>query len=539
MVSTQLSTIDPCSTPQKRPFGATMRPLFWCLILWCGGIFLPVAYTYAVPNVTLHFDHWVDFALEKLETDGVTGGFNRHTRPRTRWEVANAIRQADNRIATGRVEPTQIHVHLLDKLKREFERELSILSGAERDHQLRMRGTAQLRTPKSDSKISPAYEGAFYYDVGRRITLYQEFEVGNFPEKYPIETRPASKRINAWQGGYTADFKRVYLRFPVSKFDVTIGRDQIFWGTGFRGAVGISDNSPPLDLILLTGQFGRVKGSAFTAQLDRIWHNQDGPDRRYLANRYLAGHRLDWQVNDRIEVGVSELILYGGNARHLEWQYLNPILPYYASQYNADTDDNVMFLFEGAIRPIDGVRLYGEWLIDDFQYAETNDPNAVAWLAGVEWNRLPASKKLSVRAEYARVNRWAYTHLVQENQFTHFGSIIGHRIGTDADTFYLEGGYLINADAFFALFYEFERQGEAGVEDRFRNEDSKTISFPSGVVERRDSAGFRLVYEPIRSWQLDIAYQHVITRNKGHQSGVRKQSDELAFQLRYLWEFSL
>lgn len=529
----------PRSTLQKRFFGAGARPFVGFLVFIGVSAFFAPKSTNAIPNTTLHFDGWVDSALEKLETDGVTGGFHRHTRPRTRWEVAEAIGRADERIADGRVNPALIHVHLLDKLKREFARELGILSKQKTGHQLRMRGAVQLRTPRTYSRISPAYEGAFHYDVGRRITLYQEFEVGKFAEKYPIESKSASRRIKSWHSGYTADFKRVYLRFPVSQIDVKIGRDQIFWGTGFRGAVGISDNSPPFDLILLTGRFGRVKGTAFTAQLDQMWHDQDGPTRRYLANRYLAGHRLDWQVNDRIEVGISEFILYGGNARDVEWQYLNPILPYYASQYNSDTDDNVMFLLEGAIRPIDGARLYGEWLIDDFQYADTNDPNAVAWLAGLECNGVLASKKLSVRAEYARVNRWAYTHLVQENQFTHFGSFIGHRIGTDADTFYLEGGYLINADTFISVFYEFERQGEAGVADRFRSEDSELIPFPSGVVERRDGAGFRLVYEPLRSWQFDIVYQYAITRNEAHQIGVRKRSNELEFQLRYLREFSL
>lgn len=527
------------STPHRRVFGAGGLPFVGILIFFGGSAFFAAKSTCAIPNTTLHFDSWVEFSLEKLETDGVTGGFHRHTRPRTRWEVARAIRGADERIASGRVKPAPIHVELLDKLKREFERELAILFGPETGHRFRMRGSAQLRTPRTDSLISPGYEGAFHYDVGRRITMYQEFEVGEFSEKYPIESKSASRRIKSWHSGYTADFNRIYLRFPVSKIDVIIGRDQIFWGTGFRGAVGISDNSPPFDLVLLTGQFGRVKGTAFTAQLDQIWHDQDGPTRRYLANRYLAGHRLDWQVNDRVEVGISELILYGGNARGVEWQYFNPILPYYASQYNSNTDDNVMFLLEGAIRPVDGARLYGEWLIDDFQYAATNDPNAVAWLAGAECNGLLASKKLSVRAEYARVNRWAYTHLVQENQFTHFGSFIGHRIGTDADTFYVEGGYLINADAFFALAYEFERQGEAGVGDRFRDEDSELIPFPSGVVERRDCGGFRFVYEPRRSWQLDFSYQYVITRNQGNQSGVRKRSNELEFQLRYLFELSL
>ena len=39
---------------------------------------------YAAPNTAFHFDSWVDPAIEKLETDGVAGGFHRNTRPRTR-----------------------------------------------------------------------------------------------------------------------------------------------------------------------------------------------------------------------------------------------------------------------------------------------------------------------------------------------------------------------------------------------------------------------------------------------------------------------
>ena len=522
-------------------------PFFGFLVLWLSAfLLLPVEYAHAVPNVPFHLDEWVDFALQKLETDGVTRGIHRHTRPWTRWEVAQAIRQAEDWIARGHVKPAQIDLQLLEKLTREFDWEIAILAEAETGHQFRMRGAAQVRTPRADSEISPAYEGAFHYVLGKRIMLYQEFEIGQFREKYPIEGRTASQRLEPWRDDYSAEFKRVYLRLPLVRgkaadashpLEILIGRNQIFWGTGFRGAVGISDNSPPFDLILLTGQFGNIKGTAFAARLDQMWHDEEGPTRRYLANRYLGGHRLDWRVNDRVELGISELILYGGDAQGIEWQYLNPILPYYASQFNADTDDNVMFLLEGAIRPVDGARLYGEWLVDDFQYTDSNDPNAVAWLAGVEWSRFLASQKLSIRAEYARVNRWAYTHLVQENQFTHFGSIIGHRIGTDADTFYLEGGYLINADARTFLFYEVERQGEGSVQDRFRGEDFRSIPFPSGVVERRDVMGFGLVYEPLRAWQLNLAYQHVITRNQSYQEGARKHSDELEFRLRYLFEY--
>ena len=524
----------------------------YLLALW---LFSPVLFANATPQVTFHFDGWVNFALEKLETDGITGGFHRHTRPRTRWEVAEAIRRAEERIATGRVKPSPIHLQLLEKLKQEFGQEIAIGTDAEERHRFRGRGSMQVRSRRERHQVFPAYEGAFYYHFGKQLTLYQAFEIQDSFEKYPIQGKTASKRLNLWRWNYTTEFKRVYLRFPLSKFEVLIGRNQVFWGTGFRGAVGISDNSPPLDLVLLTGVFGKIKGTAFAAQLDKMWHDQTS--RRYLANRYMAGHRIDYQVNDRLELGISELVIYGGDVQDVEWRYLNPILPYYASQFNADMDDNVMLLFEGAIRPTDGIRLYAECLLDDIQYANGGDPNAVAWLAGLEWNGLQSGPsategsapsrspwsawglhvhRLGIRAEYARVNRWAYTHLVEENQFTHFGSIIGHRVGTDADTFYLEGGYLVNVDSRVSLFYELERQGEASVADRYRGEDYKSIPFPSGIVERRDGLGIRLIYEPRRAWQCHLAYQHVVTKNRNHQKGINQHSNELEFRLRYLFE---
>ena len=43
--------------------------------------FLAASSLNAAPDAVFHFDDWVNFALERLETDGVTGGFHRHTRP--------------------------------------------------------------------------------------------------------------------------------------------------------------------------------------------------------------------------------------------------------------------------------------------------------------------------------------------------------------------------------------------------------------------------------------------------------------------------
>ena len=80
---------------------------------------------HGAPNVPLNFDGWVTDALAKLETDGITGGFHRQTAPLSRAEVAQVVRQAESRIRAGVVVPSEIDRKLLEKLKREFSRELA------------------------------------------------------------------------------------------------------------------------------------------------------------------------------------------------------------------------------------------------------------------------------------------------------------------------------------------------------------------------------------------------------------------------------
>lgn len=492
----------------------------------------------ARPAAPLVLDGWVELALQKLETDGITGGIHSSSGPFTRFQVAQIIEKSQSRITEGRVKPSPIDIQLLAKLVKEFPDELSEIRGESVNQGLRFVTNPQLRHfPQYQHKISPAFEAAIGYSSGKNFFLYEEIEVSEIGDKYPQEGKTASKRLNPWRANYIADFTRAYLSFSISKIDVEIGRDKLFWGPGYRGALGISDNSPPFDLILLSGEFGPVKGYSFAAVLDKMWADKH----KYLANRYLSGHRLDWQMNDRLELGLSEIILYGGDARDIEWQYVNPILPYYASQYNSKLDDstlfdnNTMFVGDFALKPVDGVRIYGEGLIDDFQY-ENHDPNAIGLLAGFYISNLLKSPNLGIRAEYARINRWAYTHLVTENQYTHFGSIIGHWLGPDADDLYLELSHFLNVDTHIQLNYEFQRKGEATVEDRYKGEDYKRINFPSGIVEKKHKIGIQVTYEPISGWQLDAGCRYLLLRNEDNIAEKNRHHGEFRVAVKYKYK---
>lgn len=488
---------------------------------------------YGAPDVPLNFDNWVTDALAKLETDGVTGGFHRQTAPLSRSEVAQIIQQAESRIRSGAVVPSAIDRKLLEKLKQEFAKELT------RDEGWRIRFLPQLRA--TEEKVAPALESGLHYTLGKleqstvpRLTLYSEFEGHNF-ESPPLDGKTAEQRVERWRGGYTGNFKRGYLQVNSTHLNLLIGRDWLFWGASPDKTVGISDNSPPFDQVRLTGTFGkRLKATAFTAQLDSKWY--DDGEKRYLAKRYISGHRLDYQFNDHIEIGVAEWVLYGGDAQTLEWKYANPVTFYYALQYNAKADDNVMFAFDAAIRPINGVRLYGEWVIDDIQYVPTaNDPHAVAWLLGLTWYPQQLGSQLGLHSEYARVNRWAYTHLVPDNQFTHFGYVIGHPISTDSDTLRFLVSCQFTASTQAEIHAVRTRQGEGTIADRFYGEDFDALPFPTGIVARTTEIGTKLSYRPVNGWNAIFSYAWYYTQNSEHHKGKTSQTHRLILQMGYLW----
>ena len=511
---------------------------------------------HAAPSIPLNFDGWIIEALAKLEVTGVTGGFHRHSLPLSRDDVAKIIQNAEARIQAGTVDVSSIDRKLLQKLKREFRFEL---------HQQDSHHTSGQRTdiriqPElrgANKEIAPALQSGFHYAVGNsknRLTVYTELEFSNFEQGYDfVESfflpdpspllKSADQRYEKWRGDYVVDFKRSYLQYNLKTFrdaelNLLVGRDFVFWGGSPNKSVGISDNSPPFELIRLTGTFpckiGTLKATAFSAQLNSTWFD-DGTT-RYLAKRYLSAHRLDYQFSDRLEIGAAEWVLYGGDVQSVKWNYLNPVIPYYAVQYNAKNDDNIMISFDGAVRPIDGVRLYAEWVADDFQYnPETSDPHAVTWLTGLEWYPHFTDRQLGIHTEYVQVNRWAYTHLEPNNQFTHFGVMIGHPIGTDADIFTFRVSYQATPSAAIETRFSHQRNGEADITDRFYGEDYEDIPFPSGIVERLSEIRIGWKYRPITALKGSINYAWRHIQNKEHAESETEQQHRFVFLFAYAW----
>ena len=145
--------------------------LLLCLTcLTCPLFFLIPPSLHAAPDVPLNFDGWVIQTLAKLEVAGITGGFHRHTLPLSRHDVAKIIQQAEARIRTGTVTASPMDKKLLQKLKREFQSELSQIAPKGVDtprvlsNNIDIEIQPQLRGVNDD--IAPALQTAFHYTIG-------------------------------------------------------------------------------------------------------------------------------------------------------------------------------------------------------------------------------------------------------------------------------------------------------------------------------------------------------------------------------------
>lgn len=475
-------------------------------------IFTSVLYAVTVANIPPTTGEWVEFALWRLETNGLTGPIYSSSRPFDRNEIAYIVADIRKRIESGDLNPTDIDLQLINKLESEF---------CSSQDSLQMRGLLAGETKYYNDwgPHSISVWGAADFNPTPNIELYEELIIAKDRDIFGFEGKTASQRTNPWRWDYTADFKRAYARFHREPFEVLLGRQSLFWGPAYTGSLILSDNSPAFDMILLKATFGPVEAISFSAVLDKKWSERGDPPYRYLAHRYLSGHRLDWAVSDRLELGISELILYGGEARNIEIQYVNPILPYYATQWNENKDDNLLASADFALRPIDKLKIYGQLLIDDFQYAG-DSPHSLGYIAGFYLSNPLKFSGADLRAEYTRINTWTYTHRVTENQFTHFGWIIGHHLGSDADQWLMELSQIINMDIRLKLIYTYNRQGGHTVEDRYIGENLEEIDFPSGIVEKQHKIKLQFLWEPISGPQVNISCGGIFTRDQGDfQSG--------------------
>lgn len=470
---------------------------------------------------------WVYSTVDELQVQGFFPRLHKNIKPYQRKEIATYLLEIDERMKNGDLMPTSTQLWLLDKLKEEFFWEIKALKHEQKKDILKYGIDPYLYF--TQNRIDTSWSRG-------KLELDLAFQFKNrllLKDKILLDTK-ADKDPNLygreWENELTGIFDQGYLKLDFKYVDLLFGRDYLRWGPGQKEFLLLSGFAPPFDMLKLTGEIGKFKFLFFATALDEITISDT------LYKRYLSGHRINFKLKPSLELGISEVVVYGGAERSLELYYLNPILLFYGEQFNQREDDNPLWSFDFSFTGTRFLELYGEFMIDDFQYDFKTEPHQIGYKLGVNCAHFFGMGGSFLNLEYVRINNWVYGQNRHWNLYVYHDIGMGSFLGPDADQISLFSGYHLNPDfqANFSLSYK--RKGEGKIELQ-PTKVPKSKQFPSGIVEYTKSAKILLLFQPDANLQIEGGMGFNRVDNSSNDDGKDEDNFYLTLRLNYsFWE---
>lgn len=160
-----------------------------------------------------------------------------------------------------------------------------------------------------------------------------------------------------------------------------------------------------------------------------------GAFRNSTHSRSLYGHRYEWMPRPWLTLGGSEaLILYD----HQEPVAILPFAPLFMEKgQGIENDNNGEMAFDINVRPLPGLRWYGEFLIDDMSEPSSlfDDlwKNRWAYTTGLQLASTLNGTNTGLILEYSHVEPWVYSHYAADGvQAANQGVLLGNPSGPNS-----------------------------------------------------------------------------------------------------------
>jgi hypothetical protein len=320
------------------------------------------------------------------------------------------------------------------------------------------------------------------------------------------------------------DFTEAYLRADLGWFNLEFGREYTLVGTGYSDRLLLSDNAPVMDFLKLDAQYKSLKFLFLQASLtaDPTLFPGIPVLEPPGSNKYLALHRLQVSLFDRLNLGCSEMIIYQRFSP--EFAYLNPVNFYKSSEHSLRDRDNAFLNLDVELFPAKNMKVYGTWLIDDIDFSKMGTGwwgNEFGWQGGVFLAELAGLHDLDAIAEYTRIEPYVYSNRISGNDFTNNGIGLGHHLPPNSDEWFLQLQYRPLHKFRAWLTYTRTRHGDNVMANGLviqnvggdalqghRDTDSETALFLDGVVTRTHALQLRAAYEVVTNLILNAAYEY-------------------------------
>ncbi len=359
-------------------------------------------------------------------------------------------------------------------------------------------------------KKSTEFFGNFDFQAARALQKHCTFAQGI---RFHFTSQPDYAGPKPWKDIVQAYLNEGYIKFADNQTIFVVGRRNLLLGPNTDYSLLLSPAREGYDGILFSHH---GKYYAFHTTFSVL-------DARKM--RFLATHRIGLVLN-KLQLGFSESILW---AHDLEPLYLNPLLPYYLSQWGMDRNDNIMWSFDGIVN-LRQTLIFGELLIDDYQFSEppagyTEYPHKLAFQLGL---KKILGEKLFVKLRYTFVDKWVYSHELPYNTYEDDSLCLGFPLGNDVDQLGFDLRFYGIRKLFPKIKFEFVRKGEGNIYLPYEIERGPAYPpFPSGIVEKSIDILIGLTYSPQSFLHINCEVGKKYFYNFAHHPSQNKTENQL------------
>ena len=221
-------------------------------------------------------DSWIYPAIDRLIALGYVHSAFQDVRPLTRLECSSLVQEAGEGIAAE--ESTRGEAdRLYSELQKEFQNEFSVLAGEGKEQSIRLESLYANVTQISGQPLNDSYhfgqtiinnygrpyqqgfntyDGFSAYGTTGRYTIYirGEFQDASSGPAYPLAARQAIATADqnplrpATPVPAVSQFTLLdaYISANIGGWDLSVGKQSLWWGRGVGGALMLSDNAEPM-----------------------------------------------------------------------------------------------------------------------------------------------------------------------------------------------------------------------------------------------------------------------------------------------------
>lgn len=444
-------------------------------ILIAAYIFLSSGRT-AAQNIYIPAFDPVNSQIEELIARGYLRGLNVTERPWLRSEIIGLIREDETRFGDR---DRKLAAKILEELQPPQKKrgmsagfiagmDLRGLSRENRHGYFIQRGRYFDRGFKSE--LGAAFNGGWWISRdsswGVDTRMIYDTDGTNYPWYFG---RPREART-------VVQFDHAYAALKLGNLDISLGRQRMAWGPSPRGSLLLDRGSPPLDMAGARFRFSPFTLSWFSARLGDYYDPVDMVNNR----QFLSGHRLTLNTGKGWEIGLSEIVLYGGPDRIFEIYYSIPVVLYYWEGFNHDIDDNVLWGLDFSYTSEGIGRSYLQFVADDIQY-KNNGPQKFALQAGsyLVPSKFPGWSGL---VEFNMVDTYVYGQRKRRNAYLNWNRPLS-RLDSDQYEFFVGIYRELARDLKAGAEYILRAKGEFDARDNLPIPTPLDTKFPSGIVE--------------------------------------------------------